>query len=168
MPFNEIEALKFLSQNPWKAFFIHGEILMSEISSEHINDKCIYSFGGIVVDCGRKIYIGAATVDVTPGEDIFRIGVWEDIRFGEPEYEKLFRPSRRLLTQFPDNLKLDSFLGTNLTIKRVKDSCMIDNTIFTCDKGLIVRNLNSQILLVVVDESIPLNIKVTMSAQECI
>lgn len=143
------ETLKKLLEGKWTEFAASG----GEIT-ESSNDKYLLSQLYIHIE-NRWVQIYATEID----QYYFHVGVGEIDYSPVPEPSKIFRPPRKLVTQFPDDLRLDEF-GEVMGVEG--DEIRADGGDILCGEFLVIKGSGSKCIIVKASYKMPCNIEISM------
>jgi hypothetical protein len=162
LPAEEKEALRELSIEPWrKLYFQAGKI------EKHgwLVEPHVYTIGGFMIGAKTRSLLLLTSKDLVDRTEIFRVTIVTD-----PErladMLKFTRPPLAELVEFPNDLKIDQFLGVRNQIsllrfkEEIEDGENADITHVVTESGLLVSNSNARMIFYP-DIDVPLDFRIT-------
>lgn len=150
------KCLDRLRQKWWQGYWVQGGVF------DFITPKVpgVYTVPSISVITSDIIQIGACAAEDNEGSELLQLSLTIEVEVGTTSSERLWRPPRQRVTEYPPDLNLGSFLNKNIAIDLLRDDAGSKSVI----DSLIVREESNQ-LLIGVDQQVPESILLTQSQQ---
>jgi len=157
------KALQRLRRQEWRQLWIQGGFF-AEISRR---SPGVYSAPSLTVEATDLFRIGAMSIELAEGNEAFPIYVLIEPEIGTLRSERLWRPQRKQIREFPPDLDLSPFLNTLLEVSLFRRSLSENltkeaNDYSYCDA--IHFRASTHELLIQTDEYVPESILIARDA----
>jgi len=147
-------ALQFLRAGQWRHFWVQRGVLDEKSRLR----PGVHSVSSLTIEGTQLIRVGATSITPTPGCEVFSIDLEREAGIGTPQSERLWRPRRKQILEFPPDLDLSPFLGRDVEVSLL-ERCLTVGTGTAIDEycycdGLWIR-ANTDELIIVASEDLP-------------
>ena len=109
------------------------------------------------------IRVHGVVCDIEEKLELFRVGISEDKDFSGIENDLFFRPKRKIVTKFPDDLNLHNFFSRGISsAEPIISEEIINSTKYKVHSRMELINNAGARLMIEASDDIPMNLNISL------